>query len=116
LKEYADHFFNPFRNVRNQIPQFPNIGRQETHSSKPALISSSMEIYPQPPGEEQGWGLSFFTFLHPSRTGRSAGTGYWSGLANLVWWVDRKREIAGVMFSQILPFGGKPIPTNCPDL
>ncbi|GFF45126.1 hypothetical protein IFM46972_07719 [Aspergillus udagawae] len=96
--------------------KFPNFVRQETHSSKPALINSSMEIYPQPPGEEQGWGLSFFTLLHPSRTGRSAGTGYCSGLANLVWWVDRKREIAGVMFSQILPFGGKPIPTNCPGL
>ncbi|GFF99461.1 hypothetical protein IFM53868_10302 [Aspergillus udagawae] len=66
-----------------------------------------MEIYPQPPGEEQGWGLSFFTLLHPSRTGRLAGTGYWSGPANLVWWVDRKREITGVMFSQILPFGDK---------
>ncbi|KAL2845885.1 beta-lactamase/transpeptidase-like protein [Aspergillus pseudoustus] len=92
---------------KNQIPQFPNFGRQETPSSKPALIDSSMEVYPQPPDQEQGWGLSFFSLVHPSRTGRAAGTGYWSGLANLVWWVDRKREVAGVMFSQILPFGDK---------
>jgi hypothetical protein len=37
-------------------------------------------------------------------TGRSASTVHWAGLANLWWWVDRERGVAGLVATQILPF------------
>lgn len=37
-------------------------------------------------------------------TGRSEGTGWWAGLANLYWWADREKGVGGIMASQVLPF------------
>ncbi|KFX98669.1 hypothetical protein O988_04253 [Pseudogymnoascus sp. VKM F-3808] len=72
----------------NQVPQFPDFARNLEPTSPP-----------------QGWGLSFFTLLHPGPTGRSANAVFWTGLANLVWWADVENGIGGIMASQILPFG-----------
>lgn len=38
-------------------------------------------------------------------TGRSEGTAHWAGLANLWWWCDREQGVAGMIASQVLPFG-----------
>lgn len=92
---------------KNQIPEFPNFGRSKALAAKPYLTNSGSDIYPQPHDQPQGWGLSFFSQIHHGPTGRSAGSGFWSGLANLVWWIDRERGVAGLVSSQILPFGGK---------
>jgi hypothetical protein len=101
----------------NQIPQFPDFGRGLPISSpKPYLTHAEAELYPQPHQQPQGWGLSFFYLVHSSPTGRSAGSGFWSGLANLIWWVDRTHGVGGLMASQMLPFGGKSftLPWNNP--
>ncbi|KAH8694311.1 beta-lactamase/transpeptidase-like protein [Talaromyces proteolyticus] len=90
----------------NQIPQFPDFGRALPISSpKPYLTHAEAELYPQPHQQPQGWGLSFFYLVHSSPTGRSAGSGFWSGLANLIWWVDRTQGVGGLIASQMLPFG-----------
>lgn len=34
----------------------------------------------------------------------SANESYRAGLANLFWWVDREKGVAGMIASQILPF------------
>lgn len=63
-------------------------------------------MYPQ--GEQpQGWNLAGFMNLEKCPTGRPGGTTWWTGLANLFWWLDRERGVAGVVASQILPFGGE---------
>ncbi len=100
--------------LRNQIPDKPNFARNLPPASKPSFTNSSPEIYPQPNNEPQGWGLSFFKLLSQGPTGRSAGSIWWSGLANLVWWADVEKGIGGVFASQILPFGGMFIPSLPP--
>lgn len=97
----------PAEMFTNQVPQFPDFARNLEPTVKPSFVNSASEIYPQAQNPPQGWGLSFFTLLHPGPTGRSANTVFWTGLANLVWWADVENGIGGIMASQILPFGGK---------
>jgi methyl acetate hydrolase len=40
----------------------------------------------------------------PLRTGRSAGSGAWSGIFNTSFWIDREKGVAGNLFMQFLPF------------
>jgi CubicO group peptidase (beta-lactamase class C family) len=50
------------------------------------------------------WGLSFLINPEPLATGRSAGSLAWAGLANSYFWIDRKKQVAGVYAAQVLPF------------
>lgn len=38
-------------------------------------------------------------------TGRGKNTAWWAGIANLFWWCDREKGIAGMIASQVMPFG-----------
>jgi CubicO group peptidase (beta-lactamase class C family) len=87
---------------RNQIPEFPNFGRQGIPAAKPHLTNTIPDLYPVPDGRPQGWGLTFM--LTSNDATRTEGTGNWAGLANLYWWCDRKKGVAGMVCSQILPF------------
>lgn len=89
----------------NQIPDQPNFARGGPPAAKPDLSSSAPELYPQEGNPPQGWGLSFFLTITPGATGRGANTAWWAGLSNLFWWVDREKGVAGIIASQILPFG-----------
>ncbi|CEF83305.1 hypothetical protein FGSG_07702 [Fusarium graminearum PH-1] len=74
----------------NQIPQFPDYARYQDSPWNPP----------------QGWGLGSFLLLEPGSTGRAAGSGWWSGLSNLIWWADPTNGIGGILATQILPYGG----------
>ena len=50
------------------------------------------------------WGLSFLINPTEMPTGRSAGSLAWAGLANSYYWIDPKRQVAGVYATQVLPF------------
>jgi methyl acetate hydrolase len=50
------------------------------------------------------WGLSFLINPEPLPSGRSAGSLAWAGLANSYYWIDQKRQVAGVYATQLLPF------------
>ncbi|EHY56851.1 hypothetical protein HRR83_002072 [Exophiala dermatitidis] len=97
-KETVDQMFT------NQIPEFPNYGRQGIFAPKTHLSNVLPDLYPDPHDVPQGWGLTFFLHLRDSAV-HSEGTGWWAGLPNLFWWADRKRGIGGIIGSQILPFG-----------
>lgn len=43
--------------------------------------------------------------LSPGPTGRGANTAWWAGIANLFWWADREKGVAGMIASQVMPFG-----------
>ncbi|KAI1615903.1 beta-lactamase family protein [Exophiala viscosa] len=92
-KETVDMMFD------NQIPDFPNFGKQGIPDAKSDLTNAIPDLYP---GSQQGWGLTFM--LSDGPTGRSSGTGHWAGLPNLYWWCDRAQGVAGMICSQILPF------------
>jgi CubicO group peptidase (beta-lactamase class C family) len=89
----------------NQIPDKPDFARNGPPPANPLLANHSAETYPQAGNPPQGWGLSFFLTIAPGETGRGANTGWWCGLANLYWWVDRERGVAGMLASQVLPHG-----------
>lgn len=85
---------------RNQIPNLPNFAAQGIPPSKPDLTNEIAHLYPSP--TPQGWGLTFM--LTGGSTGRSEGTAHWAGLANLWWWCDREKGVAGMICTQLLPF------------
>jgi len=56
------------------------------------------------PGVPKTWGLSFMINEEVAPTGRSAGSLAWAGLANTFFWIDPKKNVAGLIFMQVLPF------------
>lgn len=44
-----------------------------------------------------------FITHEPGVTGRGRNTGWWAGIANLFWWCDREKGVAGMIASQIMP-------------
>jgi CubicO group peptidase (beta-lactamase class C family) len=91
----------------NQVPQWPDCGRQPIITGRPEYANSVAELYPQPHDLPQGYGLTVFLTLHEGETGRGKSTGFWAGMPNLFWWVDRERGVAGIVAGQVVPFGGK---------
>lgn len=88
----------------NQTPQFPNASRQPIPAAKPDLTNPIAELYPVPGDPPQGWGLTFM-MSNGAATGRSTNCGNWAGLPNCWWWCDREHGVAGLVCTQILPFG-----------
>ena len=43
--------------------------------------------------------------IEPGVTGRGKNTAFWAGIANLFWWADREKGVAGMIASQVMPFG-----------
>ena len=64
-------------------------------------LSNDLDLFP---GMTIKWGLSYLinTVDVPGR--RSAGSLCWAGLRNTYFWIDPKREVAGALLTQILPF------------
>jgi len=56
------------------------------------------------PDQDKKWGLGFMMNTQPTPEGRSPGSLAWAGLANTYFWVDRSRDVAGVIMMQLLPF------------
>ncbi len=56
------------------------------------------------PGVRKSWALSFLRLEEDAPTGRSAGSLSWAGLANLYFWIDRRKAIAGFCATQPLRF------------
>jgi methyl acetate hydrolase len=52
----------------------------------------------------KGWGLSFLINDEDVPGGRAAGSLAWAGLANTYYWIDPRRDVAGMIATQILPF------------
>ncbi|TCZ66854.1 serine hydrolase domain-containing protein [Roseicella aquatilis] len=71
---------------------------------KSAMPASShdVELFP---GMRKGWGLSFLINDEDVPGGRAAGSLAWAGLANTYYWIDPTRDRAGVIATQVLPFG-----------
>lgn len=42
--------------------------------------------------------------IEAGATGRGPNTAWWAGIANLYWWCDRQKGIAGMIASQVMPF------------
>ncbi|KAM0325322.1 hypothetical protein ACHAQA_007307 [Verticillium albo-atrum] len=93
---------------RNQVSSFPDFGRQSIPAAKPDLTNPIPQLYPVEGNAAQGWGLTFMQ-ANSNATGRSSTTVQWAGLANLWWWCDREKGVAGMVCTQILPFADGPV-------
>ncbi|KAK8137412.1 hypothetical protein PG984_002905 [Apiospora sp. TS-2023a] len=89
---------------RNQVPEFPNLGRQGIPAADPELTNPLPDLYPVEGNPPQGWGLTFM-----QSNGGASGTAHWAGLANTWWWCDREKGVAGMVCSQILPFADEKV-------
>ena len=72
-------------------------------SAKPAM-SNDVELFP---GMDKKWGLSFLINTQDVPGRRSAGSLTWAGINNTYYWLDPKKKVAGVLMTQVLPFGDK---------
>ncbi|KAK6201848.1 hypothetical protein LQW54_009344 [Pestalotiopsis sp. IQ-011] len=89
---------------RNQIPDHPDFARQGIPAAKSDQTNQIPELYPQEGNPPQGWGISFMLTTEAGATGRGPNTAWWAGIANLYWWCDRQKGIAGMIASQVMPF------------
>lgn len=81
-----------------------HIGDVDVGGLKPARLelSNNVEFFP---GMTKKWGLSFLINTQDAPTGRSAGSLAWGGLGNTYFWLDPNKRVAGLILTQVLPFG-----------
>lgn len=65
-------------------------------------LSRDIDLFP---GMRPGWGLATLINPEPSPDGRGAGSLAWAGLGNTYYWADPAAGKAGVLLTQLLPFG-----------
>ncbi len=78
---------------------------QPLKTSNPRM-SNDVNLFP---GMPKKWGLSFLINTQDVPNRRSAGSLAWAGLNNTYYWLDPKKQVAGVLMTQILPFGDKAV-------
>lgn len=64
-------------------------------------MSNAVDLFPDQPKK---WGLTFLINTRDVPGRRSAGSLTWAGINNTYYWLDPKKQIAGVLMTQILPF------------
>ncbi|WP_135466131.1 serine hydrolase domain-containing protein [Crenalkalicoccus roseus] len=69
-------------------------------SAQPAATNDA-EFFP---GMVKRWSLGFLINEDDVPGGRAAGSLAWAGLGNTYYWIDPRRDLAGVLVTQILPF------------
>ncbi len=74
-------------------------------SYKPAM-SNDVDLFP---GMDKKWGLSFLINTQDVPGRRGAGSLAWAGINNTYYWLDPKKKVAGVLMTQVLPFGDKTV-------
>ena len=57
------------------------------------------------PGMVTQWGFGGLINTERAPTGRSAGSWAWAGVNNTYFWIDPPRRLAGVLLTQVRPFG-----------
>jgi methyl acetate hydrolase len=72
-------------------------------TARPA-ISSDVDFHP---GFKDGFGFGFLINSVAYEGRRSAGSLAWAGIWNTYFWIDPKKDVAGVIMMQFLPFADK---------
>lgn len=80
--------------------QLRGVPLPELMESADPLLTNDVPALPLP----QGWGFGFQLLQADIPGGRSSGTGYWAGLCNCYFWIDRAAGVGGAIMTQVLPF------------
>jgi methyl acetate hydrolase len=83
--------------------QTGNLSCGKLKTARPA-VSSDVDFHP---GFKDGFGFGFLINSVAYKGGRSAGSLAWAGIANTYFWIDPKKDVAGVIMMQYLPFADK---------
>lgn len=78
---------------------------QKMRTTIPAM-SNDFEPFPE---MDKKWGLSFLINTKDVPDGRAAGSLAWAGINNTYFWIDPKSGIAGLLMTQVLPFGDETV-------
>jgi CubicO group peptidase (beta-lactamase class C family) len=81
----------------NQIGSLP---LREMSSVIPQLAASGAPI----PGEPDKFSFGFALNSKPTSNGRGVNTMSWGGIYNTFFWIDREKQLAAVLMTQMLPF------------
>ena len=81
-----------------------HIGELEAADSVVTLAPKLSNDFDFMPDSVDKFGLGFLINTDPIPGGRSAGSLSWAGLYNSYYWIDREKDICGVLITQILPF------------
>ena len=84
--------------ARNQIGDLEAAGSATSLNPR---LSNDFDFLPE---SEDKFGLGFLINTDPVPGGRSTGSLAWAGLYNSYYWIDREKDICGVLITQILPF------------
>jgi methyl acetate hydrolase len=76
--------------------------RAGTWTSAAAHLSNDIDLFP---GMATGWGLAAMITPQQGPNGRSPGSLAWAGLGNTYYWADPAAGKAGLILTQVLPFG-----------
>jgi CubicO group peptidase (beta-lactamase class C family) len=83
--------------------------RNQVAPLRAGYMGSAMPALAQPfdtfPDQHTGWGLGFLINPETGPNGRAPGSLAWAGIFNSYFWIDPASGIAGVMMSQLSPFG-----------
>jgi CubicO group peptidase (beta-lactamase class C family) len=80
--------------------QLRGVPLPELMKSADPMLTNDVPALPVP----QGWGLGFQLLLADIPGRRTSGTGYWAGLFNCYYWIDRAAGVGGALMTQVLPF------------
>ena len=69
-------------------------------------MSNPVDLFP---GMVKKWGLTFLINTQDQPGGRGASSLAWAGINNTYYWLDPKKQIAGVLMTQVLPFADKTV-------
>ncbi|KAF2639027.1 beta-lactamase/transpeptidase-like protein [Massarina eburnea CBS 473.64] len=94
-KETVDEFFRP---------QLNEAGRNSLQSLlRDTMTNNAMGGVSM--GVDKDWGLGGLVITQDTPDGKKAGSMFWGGLPNLIWFLDRKTGLCGLYASQVLPTG-----------
>jgi methyl acetate hydrolase len=69
-------------------------------------LSNDAEFFP---GMAKKWGLTWLINTEDVPGRRSAGSLAWAGLFNTYYWIDLRKQVTGVILTQILPFADQTV-------
>lgn len=82
-------------------PQTGSVRAGAFQSANP-MLTHDFDLFPDQP---TGWGLAAMISPQAGPNGRGPGSLSWGGLLNTYYWADRAAGRAGVLMTQLLPFG-----------
>jgi CubicO group peptidase (beta-lactamase class C family) len=65
------------------------------------VMSNDAHLFPD---MKTKWGLTWLINSEDAPGRRSAGSVAWAGVFNTYYWLDPKRQVAGALLTQVLPF------------